>query len=349
MLSCMMLASCEDKDDDPAGQAQSIAGHWIGEYTYYNPVGGMKSQFLYVDFNEDGSGKLEYTGPVNYTVAYFTYSISGSTITCVGAHGNMAEGSVDTDFRMTLRRETDRLIPLDSYSNFILTRDGSVITTEGGSEVNDQSKLLRGVWIKDDKTSLVEFNADNTFTEYVLDPPGSKNYSSMTEGDYAYNPVKNWLDINGSRFVIVQLYEQRMALEAPNGTFMYYNRGSQADLPSKVNITGALVSGHTWITSDERRIFTFNEAGDVTYMEYGSELGSYGRALLVARGSFSISDNKMTCRFNDVSWEASSSYPNMFPGWTANKAVTRIYTVEMSLNCFIVTDSNGRTMYMYCA
>ena len=347
-MSCLFFSSCSDDDADiVGGSSQHISGHWIGEYTYYNPVGGMKSQFLYVDFNEDGSGKLEYTGPVNYAVSYFSYSVSGSTIRCVGAHGNMAEGSVTTDFEMSLRIEGDRLIPLDKYSNFILTRDGSVVTTEGGSEVVDKSNLLRGVWIMDDKTSLVEFKADNSYTEYVLDPPGSKTYSSVTTGSYEYNAVKNWLTINGARFQIAQLYEQRMALEAPSGVILYYNKGAQTDVPVQNNIVGTLVSGHTWCTRNAANVFVFNASGDVIYMENGPKVGSLGTVVLVARGTFSIAGSKMTCRFYDVSWDASSSYPNIFPGWTAGKSVTKTYTIEMSLNCFIVTDPAGKKMYMY--
>lgn len=340
------LSSCSSDEDEP--QIQNIVGSWIGVYTYNNPVSGLKETYLYMDFYADGSGKLEYESSVNYAVAYFTYQISGSTISCTGVIGSTADDSDVTDFSLTLRIEGDRIRPVERYSNFILTRDGSITTTGEGEIVEDKTTDLCGVWVKNDKGSIMVLSSNDTYQEYVLDPPGSNNYSTMYTGSYYYNSVRKKLNINGTEFSIIQLDASHLIIQSESSYKQYaYTKGTSADIPKQVNILGALLDGLLWSTSDSKCSFAFARNGSVQYFEQGRKVGSYGIVSLVASGTFSINGNVMTCYYSDVSWEYSSSYPNMFPGWTAGKGVTKTYTVKISDSCLIVITPEGTTMYMY--
>lgn len=128
------FTACSGDDDEP--QQANIVGHWSGTHTYTNPVSGRKYSYLSIDFYADGTGMLEREGPSSTSVAYFTYQVSGTTITCTGARGNTSEEDIETNFNMTLRIEGDRIKPLERYTQYILTRDGSITTTSNGEIVN---------------------------------------------------------------------------------------------------------------------------------------------------------------------------------------------------------------------
>lgn len=126
------LVSCGDDEPD----YQDVVGSWYGTRSYYNPVGGTKYQYLTVRFNADKTGSLEYEGPTSISIGYFTYSISGNTITCQGVWAS-SSGDVDSSFTFTLAIQGDRLIPTSLYTYFILTRDNSVMTDGNGNEVTN--------------------------------------------------------------------------------------------------------------------------------------------------------------------------------------------------------------------
>lgn len=341
----MLLSSCSG--DDELQQNDNIAGHWSGVYSYYNPVSGIKNSYLNIDFYANGTGMLEFESPVSISVAYFTYQISGSTIYCTGARGNTSEDDIETDLKMTMNIEGECIKPLDRYTQFILTRDGSITTTDNGEVVVDKSNDLCGVWIREDKSSLIDFSSDGTYKEYRLDSSEENSYSAVYLGNYSYNCVKNWLIVDGNEFSILQLDISRMVIKSNSSKLYTYIKGTYADIPKQANISKFLIEGLCWSTKDSKCSFAFGQNGNVQYFENGTRVGSYGIVSLVANGTFTIKGNIMTCYFSDVTWEYSSSYPNMFPGWTANHAVTKTYTVEISNSCFIVIPSNGKTMYMY--
>lgn len=134
-IACVPLVSCGG-DDEP--DYNDIVGSWYGTRSYYNSVGGTKYQYLTVRFNADKTGSLEYEGPTSVSIGYFSYSISGKTITCKGVWASSL-GDADSNFTFTLDIQGDRLKPTSLYTYFILTRDGSVVTDGDGNEVTGDS------------------------------------------------------------------------------------------------------------------------------------------------------------------------------------------------------------------
>ena len=345
VLISALNSACSSDDDQDSGI--DICGYWHGEHQYYNPASGVKSQYLSMDFNSNGTGKLEYEGPDSYSVSYFTYIVSGSTVKCKGAHAGTSSAEVDTDFEMTLRIESNRLIPIDKYTTFILTRDGSVVTDGNGNEVVNYSKWLHGVWVRRDEPQILCLNPDNTYDEYVLPFIGCNTYSEHYSGTYDYNPVQKWLTINGTRFSIVELLEVSLGIEPSKGKIWWYDKGTDADKPKAVNVVGALTSHTSWSTKDKTKTYIFTDADEVVYLELGKKVGSYGNVSLMAKGNYALSNNTLTCNYTEVDWEYSSSYPNMFPGWTAGVSATKIFTVKIFENTLTMTDTNGASLYYF--
>lgn len=129
LLFAGLFSSCSSDDDESS--FSDIIGTWSGTYTYYNPVGGQKYQYLTIWFYENGTGELEYESPTSSSFASFIYSVAGNVVMCQGAWAN-SDADYDVNFAMTLRIDGDRLIPQDRYSAFILTRDGSIVTDSSG-------------------------------------------------------------------------------------------------------------------------------------------------------------------------------------------------------------------------
>ena len=341
----IILTSCSSDDESIVNV--DVTGYWYGEHQYYNPVSGVKKQYLSMNFYSNGTGQLEYEASDSHSISYFTYTVSGSTITCKGAHANTGDGNVDIDFEMTLKIENDRLIPLTKYTTFILTRDGSVITDGNGNEVVNYSKWLHGVWLRRDSPQILCLNSDNTYDEYVLPYQGSTTCTKHISGTYDYNPAQKWLTVNGNRYIIRELLEVSLGIETISGEIRWYDKGTEADVPDTSDITGTLVHPLGWSTIDNSRTFIFTERGTVTYLEQGKKIASYGTVILWATGNYTISANQVKCNYNDVDWEYSSSYPNMFLGWVAGKATIKNYTVELLDNSLRITDDSGAGQYYY--
>lgn len=70
MLLCF---SCKDNDEPTSGY--DVVGTWYGEYKYYNPAAGYKTQFLTITFNPDGTGELDYEAPTSFAKAFFRYEV----------------------------------------------------------------------------------------------------------------------------------------------------------------------------------------------------------------------------------------------------------------------------------
>lgn len=209
----LAVCACGSSDDEPVAD---LTGTWYGTRSYYNPASGTRYQYLTVTLSADKTGCLEYEAPTSYTIAYFKWKKSGDYVQCDGVSGN-SDGEASTDFSMKMKISADRLIPVDRYSVFILTRDNSVMTdgngneitndssqsdtsgdsgssqggSSGGSETKDyKSILLKGVnWLTKDGKKFFTFY-DNTSIAYV-------EQSSKTLGSWGYIN----LDARGSFYV----------------------------------------------------------------------------------------------------------------------------------------------------
>lgn len=122
-FATLPLASC---DDDAS--TSNILGTWYATFTYNNPVAGKKSTNLEATFNANNTGEIIYDSSVVYSVFEFTYKIKGNIIQCQGVKVD-SNGDIEYDYMVNIKIEGDRLIPQNHYTNFILTRDGSVITS----------------------------------------------------------------------------------------------------------------------------------------------------------------------------------------------------------------------------
>ena len=243
-MVAIVIASCSDKDEP---NVESVVGSWYGTRTYYNPAGGTKYQYLTMSFESNGTGTLEYESPVSYSVAKFTYKINGGNITCSGAYAN-TYGDLESDFTMTLSIEGDRLIPTNKYSQFILTRDNSVMTDGDGNEVIDQSNLLQQVWISTSGETITIFE-ESTYIEYVLSSPYSKTYTSRYEGAYSYNVARKLINLNGTQFDIISLTSTFLSLKSEkSGKIFNYNVGSASDIPiNEEELYSGTINGHEWV------------------------------------------------------------------------------------------------------
>lgn len=232
LMSCVTLTSCGDDDDEPS--LNNVIGTWYGTRSYYNPVGGTKYQYLTLEFESNGTGSLEYESPVSYSIAKFKYSIKGNTIHCSGAYAN-TYGDVEDDFSMSLLIDGDRLIPQDKYTQFILTRDNSIMTDGDGNEIIDQSNQLQNVWVSTSGETVTVFY-DYEYEEYVLSSNFAKTYTVKYDGTYSYNPARKIVNINGTQFNIVSLTDSFLSLKSESsGKIFNYNKGTQSDIPRKAN------------------------------------------------------------------------------------------------------------------
>lgn len=188
-----VLVSCGDDDES---LMSNIVGNWSGTVAYYNPVGGAKYQYLSVDFYENGTGKLEYEAPQSMSLGYFSYSVTRNKVSVQGGWGS-SYGDVDSDFYLTFNIEGDRLIPVEKYTNFILTRDGSVMTNTKGQEVPSPDSI-EGVWVENDGYSVIRFNLNGTVDEYVRTSPWSDKCSKTQVFRYEFMPFANRLNIGGT-------------------------------------------------------------------------------------------------------------------------------------------------------
>lgn len=245
IIIALTTCACDDKNEPNA--TDSIVGSWYGTRTYYNPVGGTKYQYLSMSFESNGTGTLEYESPTSYSVAKFVYEVNGNKITCRGAYAN-THGDVESDFTMTLSIEGDRLIPINKYQQFILTRDGSIMTDGNGNEIIDQSNLLHRIWISTSGETIAIFQ-ESTYIEYVLSTPFSKTYTSRHEGGYSYDASRKIIYINGTQFDILSLTSTYLSLKSQNsGDIFNYNIGTDSDIPvSEDELYTGTANGYDWV------------------------------------------------------------------------------------------------------
>lgn len=346
LIACLFTTffySCGNEDEPSNNElAESIVGSWYGQRTYNNPASGQKFQSLSITFYQNRTGDLEYEAPTSYTAASFTYKINGDIIQCTGVRA-YTDGDVETDFTMKLRIESDRLIPLDKYSEFILTRNGSIITDSNGNELTDQSSSIANVWIHEDRKTILYLKSDDTYEEYVLTSPGSKSYESLREGDYKYDYIKKTLTIGTSTWSITELTSTTLKVKNSDRT-LSYTIGSKSDLPDKTDMKSYLCNYTMW-SNDSGRYLVFNKFGGCQYVEDSKKsIGGYGHPSLGARGTYSITGSQVTCYYDDISWSGSSYYPDLFPGWKAGGTRTITYNITIiDQDRMTVQSSDGKT------
>lgn len=352
--SILTLTSCNsDEDTEGAPDSPQIIGSWSGTQVYENPVSGTKSKHLEVTFSTDITGELTYEGVSTYSYGKFTYSISGNTISCNGVWASSNE-DVDTDFGMSLRIEGDRLIPIDRYQGFILTRDGSVVTNGNGAEIVDNSDILPGVWVKSDHSVVLEFSASNSYTMYSIDSANPDRYSSTESGDYLYDPLRSLLIIGNVKYEIRNISLTELCIY---NTHTYrlelYKRGTSNDIPNQADVKEYICNGFRWSTSDNKQTFIFMSNGYASYMEQSNvSVGSFGKTSLIATGTYYVSGQTITCHYSEVSWEGGqySQYANIFPGWKYDTPTTKTYTVKQASNgvlWLLCSDGDNIKLYSY--
>lgn len=337
-----LCTSCTSDDDDLS--SSQIVGTWYGTRSYYNPVGGTKYQYLTMTFNASGRGYLEYEAPNSFSAASFDYEVHGSKIVCEGVRG-YDEGEIEYDFTMTLEIEDDRLIPLDKYSNFILTKDNSVVIDESGSELIDQSQQLQQIWVEEKGNEVIILKNNGKYEEYILSAPFSTTYTRNYSGYYSYDSIKQTITFGKATWSIKALDDYNLVI-SQGDTTLRYKKGDFSDIPNDFNLKGYLTSGRVWDSG--KHTFVFYDDGFVQYsLSSDVFIGSYGRSILSAKGKFIVSGNTIICDYENVRWDGSeySEYQNLFPGWVANKPCSREYEVKVVSDKILhITMPDGKTL-----
>lgn len=332
-----LLTACGNDDESLATELQ---GTWIGCHAYNNPVGGLKKNYLYITFKDGKTGDITYEGVSSYAYGVFTYRVSGNTIKCSGAWASTNDGEA-SEFTLTLEIQGDRLIPIDKFTAFILTRDGSVITDGDGNEAIDYSNLIVGVWLSSNQ--VVEFDY-STYTIYNMS--SSTSYSTKETGSYSYDYITKKLKVGSVFYDVVTVNENSLSLRNSSGNTLNFRRGSIDDIPKEVNIRDLLISAMGWSTSNGSDFFGFFDNGVTTYIKQSD---SNRNDCLSARGSYSVQGNKVTCYYDDISWERGKypEYANIFPGWKYGGTKTKIYYIyENSSDVIKIVDSEDGKEYI---
>lgn len=170
-----------------------------------------------------------YECPTVYGVAKFAYKVKGGVVQCRGAYAS-SSGESDEEFEMDLRMEGDRLIPLNKYTQFILTKDNSVLTDGNGNEIVDQSEQLQQVWLDKEGRTVMEIYDDKKFIEYTLSAPFAKTYSYIREGTYWYDAARKLINFQGYQWEILSLSSSEMSLKR-DGRIVKYKAGKDSDIP----------------------------------------------------------------------------------------------------------------------
>lgn len=225
-----LLMACSDDED---ALMSNISGHWSGTMAYYNPASGAKYQYLNVDFYENGTGKLEHQSPVSISIGYFSYTVKQNRISVKGGWGS-SYGDIDEDFSLTFNIEGDRLKPVEMYSNFILTRDGSVMTNSDGQEMPSPDSI-EGVWVEDKGYSVVRFYLNGTCDEYIRSTPWADRYSELNHVRYEFMPFSNRLNIDGTVWEVTSYNPDAVLLLFHDRSFLNFRRGTIEDIPSRSN------------------------------------------------------------------------------------------------------------------
>lgn len=326
----VILLSITSCNKDNGYNNNDIIGTWYGTHSYYNPVSGTNYQYLSITFYENYNGTLEYESPVSIMAASFTYSVSRNRIICNGFSASTYD-DLPHDFILKISIEGDRLIPENRFNNFILTKDGSVETGGDGEEIIDNTSLLQKVWISDDGEYVLNLKKDYTYEEYALVSPYSNKYLNKIEGIYRYIPRNEQIILDESNFWdITFLNASSFFIKQENRGKIYFS-GDVSDIPTSLDLRAMIIHHCFWSSESGRNSCVFEEDGSIRWLERDRDYN-----YLVADGTFTLSGNKMTCDFYNVSCEYAS-----FKGWTHNTPCTKYYTiVPNGVREIIITDDN---------
>lgn len=351
ILSLILLDSCNGSDDI---SDNDIIGTWYGTHTHYNPASGTKYSYLTVRFESSGVGELEYDAPTSYSCAKFTYSISGDMISCSGAWASTT-GDLTESFSIQFQISGDRLIPQSRYTQFILTRDDSVLTTGQGQEVVDHSDLLKQVWKERSGWTILVID-DNECTEYVLSSENASTYSNVNSYSYYYDPARKYINIEGNAFDVQFLDEEMMQLKRQSdGEVLIYDVGNRQDIPLQNGKGNA--SDATWKSILESSGFWYltNKDG---YFKFGRKQndGSWDNSIIYvknlrisdyldAKGTYYISSGKIYADYTDIYWDRYAS-ADLYPGWERGGRKQVIYTIISCTNEQAVISDGTTTYYL---
>lgn len=194
---------------------------------------------MYLTLNSDHTGSFEYESPVSYSTAYFRWSVSGNKITCKGAYAN-TYGDVDADFTISFEIRGDRLYPLDRFTEFILTQDGSVITDGNGNIISggvEEEPSIPNVSDTAERERIENFIKSNikislSYSDYHF----SIQIESTLENVLSDKDIKYGVghgDVNGDEYVSIE-------------NQLYYFSKNQSDGVTKVNIKNPFWSYFSW-------------------------------------------------------------------------------------------------------
>lgn len=352
VTSNIMFIACSSNNDEEI-MRNEIIGSWYGTRTYYNPASGTKYQYLNMTFDSNSMGNLEYTAPSSYSYAKFSYQISGNKILC---NGYFATDAYEMDkaekFEMTLSIEGNRLIPLDRYSYFILTKDDSIMTDSDGKEVIDDSRMLNNVWVRTDGYSICVIE-NGKCTEYTLLNQYGKIYSSKYSYDIYYDPARKIIRFGNTEYNIVILNASTLEIKNTKNHFIF-SVGSPNDIPSSgdngddSDIKALLNSASFGWKTKDGKCFNFTKSGIAVYIENSHRnLGSVGEISMSAQGTYTLKAKQITCNYSEVYWESGNDLTkDWFPGWTCGKARIRKFTIKsISSDALTLEDEDGKTYY----
>jgi len=117
LVGAGFTACSDDEDENNSSIPSELYGTWYGE-RIIQTTGTVCT--ITLTFNQDGTGRFEYTSSVYYRVAQFRYSMNGSTISCEGVIANQ-DGEVNK-FQQQFAYHSSYITPIGAYSDFKLTK-----------------------------------------------------------------------------------------------------------------------------------------------------------------------------------------------------------------------------------
>lgn len=352
VLSLLLCFSCKDNDESASGY--DIVGTWYGEYKYYNPAAGYKTQFLTITFNPDGTGELDYEAPTSFSKALFRYEVSDEVVRCNGAYAtSFGDGDYDENFSLNLHISADRLIPEGKFNMFVLSRSGASDSAGNGNNP-DYSKSLLNTWISDDGKNILNITSDRVET-YVVNTRNEYVYYGLHDYSDYYNREDRTIVFECTTWFIKECNESRLVLNA-NGYTYIYTAGRSSDIPLKPDLQEYLPSVVRIESLTGKYSLYFGHGNKVTYfensdVEVNTKYSGRIKPTLIAVGEWEAGfrDGEIICYFASVSWQGDEydENKNLFPGWECNKPCIKYITIKAITPLqFNVTLPNGGTYLM---
>lgn len=106
------VIACSEYGNASSPVPENLYGTWSDQ---------IGNRYIEFSFNIDDSGTFVYSSRAYYRVAVFTYYMKKGVVYCDGTcvHEN---GDVEDPWHMELEYSDDRLVPLNSYKEYVLHR-----------------------------------------------------------------------------------------------------------------------------------------------------------------------------------------------------------------------------------